>query len=330
MGEKRPFAKYLILSCQNNRLKMTEIYEILEIVCMSAALLLFILFFFPTKVKKYFGIGAWVMLISGLFCLFPELIAEGNILYPILLVFSLVLLYIGIRRLLKEDAAMISFTKMGAVFSILYVPFLIIKPLGNLLIGSVVYWIRVVFDAVGFKYYMIDPSHPYSDHFFNFFFSMPTSNVNFLFNGHTYYPSYSGGFGDEIVLGCTGITAIALLIAIVTITNTTWIKKILLSLLIAGVIYVVNVFRNVFVIEAYFDQWFPWFEEWFSGYDWPGYASFFWSHNVICEGAAFLIIVILALILFKAAPNLLNTFRDIVMMFVTDLKGMLQKKEKKV
>lgn len=304
---------------------------LLETLFMTTALVLFILFFFPTKIRKYFAIAAWIALLAGLFTMFPELLAEGNFVYPVLLVFSLLLLYVAIRRLLKEDKAMKDFTLMGGVFCILYVPFLLFKPLADWLIGTVVFCIRQVFDAIGFEYYVVDPSNPLSSHFFNYFFSVDpvAPYVELCFDGQTEWVQQAVGYSDMIVLGCTGITAIALLVAVVAVTNTSWIRKILLGVMVTAVIYIVNVFRNVFVISAYFGQWFPWMEDWLTsmtGTYIPGYASFFWSHNVFCECGAFLVIILLAVLMFKLAPDLLGRVKDIVMVFVTDIRDLVRGK----
>jgi len=304
---------------------------LLETIFMTLALVLFILFFFPTKLKKYFGIAAWVALLAGLFTMFPELLAEGNFVYPVLLIFSLVLLYVAIRRLLKDDSAMKDFTLMGGVFCILYVPFLLFKPLADWLIGTVCTSIQFVFDCIGFEYYLVDPAEPLKDHFFNYFFSVDpvATNIEFHYDGQMEWVTQTVGYSDMIILGCTGITAIALLVAVVAVTNTGWIRKILLGVLVTAVIYIINVFRNVFVIAAYFGQWFPWGEDWLvsvTGTYIPGYASFFWSHNVICECGAFLVIIILAILLFKLAPDLLGRVKAIVMVFVDDIRDMIRGK----
>ena len=303
--------------------------ELLEIICMTAALVLFILFFLPTKIKRYFGIAAWIALEAGLFCLLPDLFAEGNILYPVLIILSLVLLYVVIRRLLKDDETIKNFTVMGGVFCLFYVPFLIFKPLGDWLIGTVVTCIKCVFDAIGFEYYTINPAHPLSPYFFNYFFSVDPEvyGTVFHYNGQVEWITQSAGYSDMIILGCTGITAIALLLAVVAVIRTSLVKKIAMGVLVTAVIYIVNVFRNVFVISAYFGQWFPWGEEMLvamTGTVIPGFASFFWSHNVICEFGAFAVIIILALILFKAAPGLLGTVKDIVMVFVHDTRQLVR------
>ena len=153
-------------------------------------------------------------------------------------------------------------------------------------------------------------------------------------------PGFDHGYRDVIVLGCTGITAIAILIGVVFLTQTSWKKKLGLILLVAVPIYVVNIFRNVFVIMAYFGQWFPWLENivthptipGFASYFWShnvmceGGACYFWSHNVMCEGGAFLLIILIAFLMFKFAPGLISSIRDIVDVYVTDVKALVRKR----
>ncbi len=296
---------------------------LIETILFTAALILFILFFIPGKYRKYFGIAAWTALVAGLFAMLPELIFnEGNVIYPVLIVLSVVLLVVTIKHLLKEDKPIMDFTCAGGVFCIIYVPFILFKPLADWLIGTVIYWISVVFNAMGFEYYRVAEGSAFYPDYWNFFFSVPPED------GLVPGVGYVGvGYADEIVLGCTGITAIALLVAVVFLTHTTWIKKILLLLLVTVPVYVINVFRNVFVITTYFNQSLNLFPEWFIGNPIPGFASYFWSHNVICEGAAFLVIIVLAVILFKCMPGLLGTVRDIVMIFVGDIRTFIRGKK---
>ena len=277
--------------------------EIYSIVPFIIALVAFILFFFPTKGKKYFGIAGWSAFVIALITLLPHLIeTEGNVFYPILIILILILLIPTIRLLLKENPYIYTFTTGVGVATIIYAPFEIITSLGNWLIGTVVYWVQIVFEALGFPYQM------YS---WNFFESLVPATQGYL---------------DQIILGCTGITAIAVLVGVVFLTKTTVLRKILLVIIATVPIYIINIFRNVFVIMAYFYQWFPWCEEWFAGNPIPGFASYFWSHNVMCEGGAFLIIIIIAIILFRCTPGLVSTIRNIIDAYVTDIKELTRKR----
>ena len=280
--------------------------EVLKVICFVTALICFVLFFVPGRFQKYLGIAAWSALVAGFLCMLPELMFhEGNVFYPVLIILCLPLLYITIRRLLAENEPVKNFTRGAGVAAIIYAPFAVFEPLGNWLIGTVVYWVQQFFHLIDYP------------------FKMAAWN---MFESIWLIPGFDHGYRDVIVLGCTGITAIAILIGVVFLTKTSWKKKLGLILLVAVPIYVVNIFRNVFVIMAYFGQWFPWLENIVTHPTIPGFASYFWSHNVMCEGGAFLLIILIAFLMFKFAPGLISSIRDIVDVYVTDVKALVRKR----
>jgi archaeosortase A (PGF-CTERM-specific) len=89
---------------------------------------------------------------------------------------------------------------------------------------------------------------------------------------------------------------------------TTTRQKILAFLLIAPTIYILNLLRNVFVIIAYTEQWFPYYPAIASNGEY-GYESFFWAHNVIAELLALVCLVFIAYGLFTIIPKL-GSFAD--------------------
>lgn len=281
--------------------------ELLQTIVLGAALISFIVFFFPGKQQKYAGITAWTCLIVGFICMLPELFFEGNVFYPLLIVLSLPLLYITIRRLLQEDKHIFDFTRGAGVAAILYAPFVIIPMLGNWLIGTVVFWIQEFFALIGYNYKMYAWD---------------------IFESAWLMPGYDVGYRDQIILGCTGITAIAILIGVVFLTKSSWKQKLGMVILVTLPIYIINIFRNVFVIMSYFGQWFPWFEAELANPQIPGFASYFWSHNVFCEGGAFLLVILIAFLLFKFTPGLISSIREIILVYYSDIRALLGKGKK--
>ena len=67
------------------------------------------------------------------------------------------------------------------------------------------------------------------------------------------------GFRIEIILACTGIQAMAIMLGVASAVPSTTRQKVLSFLLVVPTIYVLNIIRNVAVIIAYTDQWFPYF-----------------------------------------------------------------------
>lgn len=279
------------------------------IVCtLIISLVAFLFTLIPGKYDKYTAITGWIMLELSFLLMLPGLFEEGNIFYPILVIVGIPLVYITVKRLLIRDQHILRLTYAAAICGIVYAPFAVFTQLGDWLISIVVFCIQQVFNIIGFPYIMAD---------WNMFESV------WLVPGQTY------GYMDQIVLGCTGITAIAILLGVIALTKTSLAQKIGLTLLVSVPIFIINIFRNVFVIMAYFGQWFPWFEDELAHSTIPGYASFFWSHNVICEGAAFLLILVIAYLLFKFSPGLISNIRDILFIYRDDIRTMLGKGTRK-
>jgi archaeosortase A (PGF-CTERM-specific) len=115
-------------------------------------------------------------------------------------------------------------------------------------------------------------------------------------------------FRVEIILACTGIQSIAIMLGVAAAVPTTIRQKILAFLLIAPTIYILNLLRNVFVIIAYTEQWFPYYPAIASNGEF-GYESFFWAHNVIAELLALFCLVFIAYGLFIIIPKL-GSFAD--------------------
>ncbi|MFA7072775.1 MAG: archaeosortase A, partial [Methanoculleus sp.] len=111
------------------------------------------------------------------------------------------------------------------------------------------------------------------------------------------------GFRTEIILACTGIQSIAIMLGVAWGVRSTLRQKIAGFLLVFPTIYILNVLRNVFVITAYTEQWFPYLPGIASNGEF-GYESFFWAHNVMAELGALIFLVILAYALFTVLPEL--------------------------
>lgn len=272
---------------------------------LTVSLIAFVLTLIPGKFDKYTAVVGWIMLEFSFLLMLPSLLEEGNFFYPMLAIVGIPLVYLTVKRLLVRDPRILRLTYAAAIAGIIYAPFAMFTALGNWLISVVVFCIRWVFDLIGFQYTMAA---------WDMFESV------WVIPGQTY------GYMDQIILGCTGITAIAILLGVIALTKTSWKQKIGLTLLVLVPIFIINIFRNVFVIMAYFGQWFPWFEDVFSHPTIPGYASFFWSHNVICEGAAFLLILLIAYLLFRSSPGLISNIREILLVYMDDIRSMLGKK----
>ena len=131
---------------------------------------------------------------------------------------------------LPERTGPCRLTTAAAVAFLIYAPFAFIQPLGDWLISVVVGQIAWVLTALHYQTALVA-------------WDMLQRN----------------GFRIEIILACTGIQAMAIMLGVASAVPSTTRQKVLSFLLVVPTIYVLNIIRNVAVIIAYTDQWFPYF-----------------------------------------------------------------------
>lgn len=275
----------------------------------------FLLFLVPGRHRKYAAIAGWTFIILALFANLNEYFAENNFLYPFMAILSVPFLYITAKYLILEDERALNLSRAAAVAFIIYAPFDMLSAIagfpnfGNWLIGMVVTEIIWILNVLSFSVTLtcMDPLTE----------QVISTGIcgDLLKNAIT-----RNGYSVEIILGCTGIQSIAIMLGVAAAIPTTTKQKILAFLIIAPTIYILNLFRNVFVIMAYTDQWFPYWPE-VAGNGQPGYESFFWAHNVIAEVTALIILVIIAYGLFTIIPKLGNYADDLYQMYAGEFRN---------
>lgn len=230
-----------------------------------------------------------------IFANFPEYIHENNIAYPVIAIASLPVLFATIKMLLKENNTVFSVTKGAAVAFLIYAPFAYLEQAKNLLISANVSVLKYFLDYIGFTYTM--------------------SGWNMFLHDI---------FRVEIVLGCTGIQAIAILLGVLAAIPSNSSKKLLSAAIIIITVVAMNFIRNIFVILAYTQQWFQYFPEIASNGQY-GYESFFWAHNIISEfGLSLLTIIIIGLALIKINPGLKELIKEIISVYSKELKAIFK------
>jgi archaeosortase A len=239
----------------------------------------FLMFLVPGRHRKYTAIIGWLFIILSLFAGLQEYFSENNILYPIMAALSVPFFVITAKYLLAEDERVFNLSRAAAVAFLIYAPFEYIPAMGDWLISLV----------VGQIVWLLDLLH----------FTTTLDSWNVIMRN---------SYRVEIILACTGIQSIAIMLGVAAAVPTTIRQKIYAFLIVAPTIYFLNLLRNVFVIIAYTDQWFPFYPQIASNGE-IGYESFFWAHNIIAELLALVALVFIAYGLFSLIPRL-GTFAD--------------------
>jgi archaeosortase A len=241
----------------------------------------FLIFLIPTRYRQYAAIVGWTGMVLFLFAEIPYYLSINNFLYPLLAILSVPFLIITVQFLLKSEIRVMQLSTAAAVAFLIYAPFEFIPALGNWLISVV----------VGQVFWVLNALH-----------------YDTLLVAWDMFQRY--GYRIEIILACTGIQGIAIMLGVSCAVPSTWRQKVLSFLIVVPTIYLLNIARNVAVIIAYTEQWFPYLPE-LAGNGENGYESFFWAHNVIAEGLALVLLIAIAYGLFRINPGLAEFAREL-------------------
>jgi archaeosortase A len=242
----------------------------------------FLIFLIPTRYRQYAAIVGWTGMVLYLFAEIPYYLSINNFMYPILAILSVPFLIITGQLLLKSEVRVMQLSTAAAVAFLIYAPFEFIPAIGNWLISVV----------VGQVFYVLNVLH-----------------YDTLLVAWDMFQRY--GYRIQIILACTGIQGIAIMLGVACAVPSSWRQKLLSFLIVVPTIYLLNIARNVAVIIAYTEQWFPYIPE-IAGNGETGYESFFWAHNVIAEGLALVLLIGIAYGLFRINPGLAEFARDLI------------------
>jgi archaeosortase A (PGF-CTERM-specific) len=264
-----------------------------------AAFISFVLFLCAgtRKPGKYAGVAGWSFIVLNLWLDVPAFVLEKNFLYPLLALVSIPFLVITAGRLLHNDPAVMQLSRTAAIAAIIFVPFALLPVLHDGLIALVIGQAFSLVTALGHHPVMVA-------------WDMMAEN----------------GFYNQIIVGCTGILAIAMMLGVAFGPAGLSRRQAILSfLLIVPVIAVLNLLRVAVVFIAVSGRWFASFPD-------PtgtGDANFFWAHNVFAEGLAIVFLLVLVYGLFRINPDLagfarelVNVYRDKAAGWITTMKKM--------
>jgi archaeosortase A (PGF-CTERM-specific) len=247
--------------------------------------------FLVARQQRYAAIAGWACIVFNLWSEVPAFLRENNFLYPALALLSLPFLAITAERLLRKDPVVLRLSRTAAIATVIYVPVALVPALRDGLISVVVTLAFRLITALGHQPQMLAWDVIAENAFFN-----------------------------QIILGCTGILAIAMMVGVAFGEHDLTLGQAVLSfLLVAPSIFLMNLLRVAVVFIAVSDTWFASFPD-------PtgtGDANFFWAHNVIAEGLALLFLVVLVLALVRIIPRLGTFARELVRVYRDRLQGLV-------
>jgi archaeosortase A (PGF-CTERM-specific) len=254
--------------------------------------------FLIARQQPYAAIAGWACIVLNLWSEVPAFFREDNFLYPVLALLSLPFLVITAERLFRKDPVVLQLSRTAAIATVIWVPFALVPILRDILISVIVTLVFILITALG--------HHPQL---------------------YAWDVIAENGFYNQIIPGCTGIMAVAMILGVVFGEKDLPLRQAVPAfLLVVPAIFLLNLLRVAVVFIAVSDAWFAGFPD-LTG---TGDANFFWAHNVIAEGLAVLFLFVLVWVLARIIPRLgvfaralVGVYRDGLRDLVTPARDML-------
>ncbi len=263
--------------------------EVIVLACFVS----FALFLVTGGLKKFAAIAGWTCIVLNLLSELPGYFREVNFLYPTLALLSVPFLAITVRHLLHDDPVALRLSTSAAVATLIIVPFAFIPVLRDALVGIVINLVFLIVTALGYH---------------------PVWNAWDIIS--------ENGFYNQIIPGCTGILAIAMMAGIIAgVPGAAVRQRVAVIIPVALTLFILNIFRVTGVFIAVSGRWFDSLPD-------PtgtGDANFFWVHNVIAEALAILFLIALIAGLCRVLPGLWDYARDVVDLYYGAVRNFITK-----
>lgn len=234
--------------------------------------------------------GAWVAFGGFWLSMFPYFYFEFR--SPLESVLSLLAVplcvWAGYLLIQGRDSLLLLSRAVG-IMGLIYLPAMMYEPATRMLIETVAVQSHMGMELVGYSPGIEEGVNGYQS--------------RFAFEGYSTY----------IILACTGIGSIAIFAGLIAATAAPWRRKILGIALATGIIWILNLIRNVFVGLAAPLGWFDYpvletITVWLAGGSMR--TSYFVSHHLISQTGAVVALIAIALLIIKIVPEVLEVLEE--------------------
>jgi archaeosortase A (PGF-CTERM-specific) len=191
--------------------------------------------------------------------------------------------------------SMVTLTRAVAVMGIIYLPFETIPLLRGAAVETVASQTHGVITWLGYDVVLTEGPNGYR------------TGLEFSTAGHTY--------ATHIVLACTGLGSMTIFAGLIAALEAPVSRKLQAIGAAVGIIYALNIVRNVFIAVAFGNQWFQVFVAEISGivgYSDPGLVSYFIADRVIAQSMSVVALVAIAFLVVRIVPELLDLLEEAV------------------
>lgn len=210
------------------------------------------------------------------------------------------------RRLANGRDSLFVLSRAVGVMGLVYLPFVAIEALRQPFIEIVTAHTEWGLQQLGADYQLISGNTvdgyqlPLSDHPYE---------SRFIFGENGDYISYT------IILACTGIGSMAIFVGLVAAVQAPLRRKLRALAVALGIIYVLNILRNVFIATSFGEQrlhLFPDLVVSVFGLTHPEKVSFIWSDRIVSQFGAVVALIFITYLVVREVPEVLVVIDELL------------------
>lgn len=263
--------------------------------------------------------AAWgLFAVFWLSLIYPWFVTDDSFVRGAGAVIAVPLSVIMAKTFWKGSAELITLTRAVAIMGLVYAPFLVIDPLREQLILMVTDHTAWAMNLLGYNPPVVtelSEAQPYVPEGSN-----PNLDREIGGKEHPYENTFVFFQGDgtityTIILACTGIGSMSVVIGLVAAVNASLRRKIRAIALAVGIIYVLNIIRNVFIGINFGHQYMHWAPDtimWLFMMENELRVSYIWSDRILAQvGSVFAMLIIFYLVL-REVPEIMEPIEEVI------------------
>ncbi|WP_336328372.1 archaeosortase A [Halovenus sp. HT40] len=265
-------------------------------------------------------VGAWIIFsVFALMLIQPFLVVDQSVVRGVGAILAVPLSLMAAKVFYEGRDSLFTLSRAIAIMGFIYVPFLMIDAIREPLILLVTNHTSTIIELLGYNPPVVTElsdltaqqipagSNPDTTREITAKTQM-YDNTFVFFNG-------DGTITYTILLDCTGIGSMAVVLGLVNGVSADWRRKLKASALAIGIIYVLNLVRNVFIALSYGHQYAHFFPDltmtvW--GLENSLRVSYIWADRIMAQSASVVAMLLIIWLMVRIVPEVMEPIEDLL------------------
>ncbi len=271
-----------------------------------------------TEARQVLAVAWGLFAVFWLSLIYPWFVTDDSFVRGAGAVIAAPLSLIMAKTFWNGSAELITLTRAVAIMGVVYAPFLMIDPLREQLILLVTDHTAWAMSILGYDppvVTQLSEAQPYVPEGSN-----PNLDREIGDKEHAYENTFVFFQGDgtityTIILACTGIGSMSVVIGLVAAVNASLRRKVRAIAMAVGIIYVLNIVRNVFIGINFGHQNMHWAPEtimWLFMMDNELRVSYIWADRILAQIGSVIAMLLIFYLVIREVPEIMEPIEEVI------------------